>query len=79
MIRRAATILIAGLLTVGAARAASAEAPAAAAPDGPAPRIAFDVKDLNLGDVTHGQDAVATFTYHNTGTAPLHILSAKPG
>jgi hypothetical protein len=34
---------------------------------------------VNLGDVVHGQDAVATFTYHNTGDAPLHILSAKPG
>jgi len=48
-------------------------------PSGPAPRIAFDAKDVNLGDVVHGQDAVATFTYRNTGTAPLHILSAKPG
>jgi hypothetical protein len=48
-------------------------------PAGPTPHIAFDAKDVNLGDVVHGQDAVATFTYHNTGSVPLHILSAKPG
>ena len=34
---------------------------------------------VNLGDIVRGQDAVATFTYHNTGEGPLHILSAKPG
>jgi len=50
-----------------------------AAPAGPAPHIQFDVTELDLGDVIHGQDAVATFTYRNTGAAPLHIKSAKPG
>ena len=79
MIRRAATLLVAGLFAVGAAQSLPAEEPAAAVPAGPAPHIAFDAKDVNLGDVVHGQDAVATFTYHNTGNAPLHILSAKPG
>jgi hypothetical protein len=52
---------------------------APAAPDAPAPHIKFDALDVNLGDVVHGEDAVATFTYHNTGNALLHILSAKPG
>jgi hypothetical protein len=79
MIRRAATILIAGLFAACAAQAVSAEELAPAVSAGPAPHIAFDAKDVNLGDVVHGQDAVATFTYHNTGSAPLHILSAKPG
>jgi len=55
-------------------------APAApAAPTGPTPHIKFDATQVDLGDVVRGQDAVATFTYQNTGTAPLHILSAKPG
>ena len=60
------------------ADAANAAAPAAAAP-GEAPKIAFDKTELDLGDIVRGDDAVATFTYHNTGSAPLHILSAKPG
>ncbi len=58
---------------------APAATPAPAAPEAPAPHIKFDQTDINLGDVVHGQDAVATFTYRNTGNAPLHILSAKPG
>jgi hypothetical protein len=56
-------------------------APAAepAPPAGPSPHIQFDATELDLGEVVRGQDAVATFTYRNTGAAPLHILSAKPG
>jgi hypothetical protein len=72
-------LLVAGLFAASAAPSVFAEQPAPAAPAGPAPHIAFDAKDVNLGDVIHGVDAVAMFTYHNTGTAPLHILSAKPG
>jgi hypothetical protein len=48
-------------------------------PAGPIPHIQFEKTELDLGDVIHGQDAVATFTYTNTGSVPLHILSAKPG
>ena len=79
MFHRNATILVAGVLAACAVQAIAAEVSATAVPAGPAPRITFDAKDLDLGDVIHGQDAVATFTYHNTGHAPLHILSAKPG
>jgi hypothetical protein len=79
MFHRTATILVTGSLVLGAALAVAADQPAPAAPSGASPRITFDAKDVNLGDVIHGQDAVATFTYRNTGTAPLHILSAKPG
>ena len=43
------------------------------------PHITFDKTELDLGDVVHGKDAVAAFTYRNTGSVPLHILSAKPG
>jgi len=54
--------------------------PAAPAAD-PAvlPHITFEKTELDLGDIIHGKDAVATFTYRNTGSVPLHILSAKPG
>jgi len=79
MIRRIAGFCVVGLYAAFAARASLAQEPAPAAPAGPAPHIKFDSTDLALGDVVHGQDAVATFTYHNTGDAPLHILTAKPG
>ena len=79
MFHRAVTILVAGQFVLGAALAVAADQPAPAAPAGASPHITFDAKDVNLGDVIHGQDAVATFIYHNTGGAPLHILSAKPG
>jgi hypothetical protein len=79
MFHRAVPILVARQFVLGAALAVAADQPAPAAPAGASPHITFDAKDVNLGDVIHGQDAVATFTYHNTGSAPLHILSAKPG
>ena len=79
MLRRTVGFFVVGLCAVFAVCAASAQEAAPAAPDGPAPHIKFDATDVNLGDVARGQDAVATFTYHNTGSAPLHILSAKPG
>jgi len=86
MSRRGVTGLSLGLCAFVAVSAACAEGPApaavpptAAAPVGGAPKIAFDAVTVNVGDVVHGQDVVATFTYRNTGDAPLHILSAKPG
>ena len=79
MIHRAVTPFVVALFAVLVAPTVSAQEPAPATPAGPAPHITFDAKDINLGDVVHGKDAVAVFTYHNTGTAPLHILSAKPG
>ncbi len=79
MIRRVVTPFVVGLFAVLVAPAVSAQQPVPAAPAGPAPHITFDSTDVNLGDVVHGKDALAVFTYHNTGTAPLHILSAKPG
>jgi len=69
-------------LSCGAACAQEpSPAPPAAAPAPAAggPHIVFDSLNVNLGDVVHGQDAAATFTFRNTGDAPLHILSAKPG
>lgn len=87
--RRALARLLAvaqGLALAGAVSAAPAPnpppapAPAAApAPTGPSPHVKFDATEIDLGEITRGQDAVANFTYHNTGDAPLKILSAKPG
>jgi len=79
MIRRSVSFFVFGLCVAFASSAPFAQEPAPAAPAGPAPHIKFDATEVNLGDVVHGEDAVATFTYHNTGGAPLHILSAKPG
>ena len=79
MIRRTVNSFVLGLCVAFASSVALAQEPAPAAPAGPAPHIKFDATEVNLGDVVHGEDAVATFTYHNTGSAPLHILSAKPG
>ena len=82
--------MLAELLLVAMASAGSpaeiappAPAPAPAPPSAPAsegtPHLTFDTVQVDLGQVVRGEDANATFTYHNTGTAPLHILSAKPG
>ena len=90
MSRRTVSLLVFALCAAFVPRVALSDGPAPAptapatpatpaAPSGPAPQIKFDATDVNLGDVVHGQDAVATFTYKNTGSAPLHILSAKPG
>jgi hypothetical protein len=92
MVDRLTKLAAAGLGAM-LAIAAPAAPPASPAPDvqlaappaapkpapGTAPHIVFDAVLVNLGDVIHGQDAVATFTYRNTGNAPLHILGAKPG
>lgn len=70
------------LFLLAGAVAWAGDAPVGVAPTPPptdGPRLKFDAVDLNLGDVVRGGDAVATFTYHNTGNAPLKILSAKPG
>lgn len=76
-----AAVLTAGVVCAGEPAQAPPPAaePAAGAAPAQAPRIKFDSEQIDLGDVVHGQDAVATFTYRNTGTAPLHILTAKPG
>jgi hypothetical protein len=79
MIRRSGILLALALVATLAAGTTNAQQPAPAAPPGPAPHIKFDAVEVNLGDVVRGQDAVATFTYKNTGSVPLHILSAKPG
>lgn len=79
MIRRRAWGFAAALSIAFAVRAAPVPSPAPEAQPAAAPHIHFDATDVDLGSVVHGQDATATFTYHNTGTEPLHIIAAKPG
>ncbi len=79
MIRHSPRGVAAALSVALSLRAAVAQVPALAAKVAPAPHIRFDATEVNLGDVIHGQDAVGTFTYHNAGSSPLHILAAKPG
>jgi hypothetical protein len=58
--------------------AAPAVAPAAA-PAGPAPAVAFESLNLDLGAIPEGEDAVGTFVVRNHGKADLQLLSVKPG
>ncbi len=58
--------------------AAPAVAPPAA-PAGPAPAVAFDSLNLDLGAIPEGEDAVGTFVVRNNGKAELKLLSVKPG
>lgn len=44
-----------------------------------APHLHFQATTIDLGNVVRGKDAIAVFTYENTGNAELKILSAKPG
>jgi hypothetical protein len=78
---RVALCVMGSLAFVAVAAEEPAMAPLASPPveTGPAPKIVFDSILVNLGDVVHGENAAATFTFHNTGDAPLHILGAKPG
>ena len=70
-------LCLAPLLLAVAAAADDAPVPGGVPSGGP--RLKFDAVELNIGDVVRGNDATASFTYHNVGNAPLKILSAKPG
>jgi len=42
--------------------------------------VTFSVENnqINLGEIKAGTDAVATFTFHNSGTEAVKIIKAKP-
>ena len=42
-------------------------------------RLSVEREVVDVGNVNRGQVATATFILHNTGDAPLKILSVKPG
>jgi hypothetical protein len=47
-------------------------------PDGPLPVIAFDHVDYDFGTINEGQKVTHTYSFKNTGEAPLIIQSAAP-
>ena len=42
-------------------------------------KLRVEERNLNLGTIHAGEDAVATFVFHNDGDVPVKILRAKPG
>ncbi len=80
--------LAAAVLWAASPRAAEPDQPVPPAPSVPGtpavaapavPRLAIEKDVLDLGDVTRGAKAEATFILRNTGAEPVKILSAKPG
>jgi hypothetical protein len=45
---------------------------------GEGPALSVDVARMDLGEVMAGRDAVATFTFRNTGAEDVRIIRAKP-
>ncbi len=76
------TVLVgATLLAVGGPPVLAGEPPPPVAALAPAkvPRMQLEKDTVDLGDVSRGGKAEATFEIRNLGDAPLKILSAKPG
>lgn len=47
-------------------------------PEGPLPVIAFDKTEHDFGSIEQGKKVSYTYTFKNTGEAPLIIQSAQP-
>lgn len=47
-------------------------------PEGPLPAIAFDRMDHDFGTIREGEKVSYTYTFKNTGEAPLIIQNAQP-
>ena len=41
------------------------------------PMISFDMETIDYGDITKGSNGVRTFTFENTGDAPLDIQGVR--
>ena len=41
------------------------------------PIISFDMETIDYGDITKGSNGVRTFTFENTGDAPLEIQGGR--
>ena len=52
--------------------------PLAEKPDGPLPVIEFETEDFDFGTINEGQVVEHTYTFKNTGEAPLIIQNAQP-
>ncbi len=58
--------------------AATPAAAPAEKPEGPLPTIEFEVDDFDFGTINEGQVVEHTYTFKNTGEAPLIIQNAQP-
>ncbi|MEQ9592241.1 MAG: DUF1573 domain-containing protein [Cyclobacteriaceae bacterium] len=47
-------------------------------PEGPLPTFAFDATDHDFGTIKEGEKVSYTYTFKNTGEAPLIIQNAQP-
>ncbi len=61
-----------------AATPAATPAPVAEKPAGPLPAIEFDTEDFDFGTINEGQVVEHTYSFKNTGEAPLIIQNAQP-
>jgi|TARA_B100001059_G_scaffold174360_1_gene174677 hypothetical protein len=41
------------------------------------PMISFDMETIDYGDITKGSNGVRTFTFENTGDAPIEIQGVR--
>jgi len=57
---------------------ATPEAPPETKPEGPLPEIMFNKLEHDFGTITEGQTVEYTYTFKNTGAAPLIIQNAQP-
>lgn len=52
-------------------------APLALSAQASGPIISFDMETIDYGDITKGSNGVRTFTFENTGDAPLEIQGVR--
>ena len=52
-------------------------APLALSAQASGPMISFDMETIDYGDITKGSFGVRTFTFENTGDAPLEIQGVR--
>jgi len=52
-------------------------APLASGAQALGPMINFEMETIDYGEITKGSDGVRTFTFENTGNAPLEIQGVK--
>lgn len=74
-----ASLVLAASLSAAVAAACAPAAPAPSAPQPPtpavrgAPALAFDTRDVDLGNVSQDQAGTQTFLVMNRGDKPLHV------
>lgn len=66
------------LVTMVVLTAAVAVVAGVAAGQAGGPALTVEQARIDLGEITSGTDAVATFVFHNSGPADVRILRAKP-